>query len=162
MNYYKLDPANYLFAPSLAWDAMLLLTNIELDLITDIKMLDLIERMKRGGLCFVGSKRYIKANNKYMKKNNKNDPSNYIMYWDANNLYGWAMSQSLPYKDLKFDTEVSLTEILETPDDSNKGYFIECDLHFPEHLHAKFKEYPRCPENLIPRSEEHTSELQSH
>ena len=67
MNYYKLDPANYLSAPSLAWDAMLLLTNIELDLITDLKMLDLVERMKRGGLCFVGSKRYVTANNKYME-----------------------------------------------------------------------------------------------
>jgi hypothetical protein len=105
MNYYKLDPANYLSAPSLAWDAMLLLTGIELDLITDMKMLDMVERMKRGGLCFVGSKRYVKANNKYLEDFDPNKPENYIMYWDANNLYGWAMCQVLPYKDLKFITE---------------------------------------------------------
>ena len=60
---YQLDPANYISAPSLAWDAMLLMTNIELDLITDPDILDMIERQKRGGLCFVGSKRYVKANN---------------------------------------------------------------------------------------------------
>jgi hypothetical protein len=59
-DYYKLDPANYMTAPSLAWDAMLLLTDIKLELITDTKMLDMVERQKRGGLCFVGSKRYVK------------------------------------------------------------------------------------------------------
>jgi hypothetical protein len=96
MNYYKLDPANYLSAPSLAWDAMLLLTGIELELITDLKILDMVERMKRGGLCFVGSKRYVKANNKYLEDFDPNKPETYIMYWDANNLYGWAMSQLAP------------------------------------------------------------------
>ena len=56
---YPLDPANYISAPSLAWDAMLLMTGIVLDLITDPDILDLVERQKRGGLCFVGSKRYV-------------------------------------------------------------------------------------------------------
>ena len=153
MNYYKLDPANYLSAPSLAWDAMLLLTNIELELITDLKMLNLVENMKRGGLCFVGSKRYVKANNKYMQEYNPNETSNYVMYWDANNLYGWAMSQNLPYKDLKFETDVSLDQILNTSDDNETGYFIECDLHFPEEIHEKLKEYPPCPENILPKLE---------
>jgi hypothetical protein len=151
MNYYKLDPANYISAASLAWDAMLLLTNIELELISDLKMLDMIERMKRGGLCFVGTKRYVKANNKYMDDYNKDEESNYIMYWDANNLYGWAMSQHLPYKDLKFDNDVELETILNTSDDSDIGYFIECDLHFPKEIHDKLKEYPPCPENIKPR-----------
>ena len=64
MNYYKLDPAFFLSAPGLAWDAMLLLTQVELDLITDLDMLQMVERMKRGGLCFVGSTRYVQANNK--------------------------------------------------------------------------------------------------
>ena len=66
-DYYKLDPANYMTAPSLAWDAMLLLTDIKLELITDTKMLDMVERQKRSGLCFVGSKRYVKANNPYVE-----------------------------------------------------------------------------------------------
>jgi hypothetical protein len=65
-----------------------------------MKMLNMVERMKRGGLCFVGSKRYVKANNKYLEDFDPNKPSTYIMYWDANNLYGKAMSEPLPYKGL--------------------------------------------------------------
>jgi hypothetical protein len=117
ISYYQLDPANYLSAPSLAWDATLLKTGIELDQITDLKTLDFIERMKRGGLCFVGSKRQVRANNKYLKDFDPKKPSTFIMYWDANNLYGWAMSQVLPYKDLKF-VKKALEEILATPDDA--------------------------------------------
>ena len=66
IEYYHLDPSNYISAPSLAWDAMLLMTNIELDLITDLEMLEMIEKMKRGGLCFVGSQRHVEANNHYL------------------------------------------------------------------------------------------------
>jgi hypothetical protein len=149
-SYYRLDPANYLSAPSLAWDAMLLLTGIELDLITNRKMLDVIERMKRGGLCFVGSKRHVKANNKYLEDFDPSQPSNYLMYWDANNLYGWAMSELLPYKGLVFDKRTTLQQVLETADNSETGYIVECDLRYPRELHEKFREFPPCPENLTP------------
>ena len=66
INYYSLDPSNYLTAPSLAWDAMLLHTRVKLDLISNSDILLMVEKMKRGGLCFVGLKRYVKADNKYM------------------------------------------------------------------------------------------------
>ena len=59
-----MDPANYLTSASLAWDAMLLKTKIELDLISDVNILDMFEKSKRGGLTFVGAKRYAQANNK--------------------------------------------------------------------------------------------------
>ena len=61
----------------------------------------MIARHKRGGLCYVGSKRYVQDNNKYLDNYDKTKPSNFIMYWDANSLYGWAMCQCLPYKYLK-------------------------------------------------------------
>ena len=93
-----MDPANYISATSLAWDAMLLMTGVELDLITDREMLDMIEKMHRGGLCFVGSKRHAQANNHYLDKHDKTKPETYLMYWDANNLYGWAMIQLLAYR----------------------------------------------------------------
>ena len=93
LSYYRLDPANYLSAPGLAWDAMLLKTNIQLDLINDLETLDFIERSKRGGLCFVGSQRHAKANNKYLVDYDSTKESSYITYFDANNLYGWAMVQ---------------------------------------------------------------------
>jgi hypothetical protein len=95
MTYYKLDPANYLTAPGLAWGAMLPMTGIKLDLITDLSMLDMIEKMKRGGVCFVGSKRHVKANNKFLQHFDPKNHSNYILHVDANNLFGWAMSQVL-------------------------------------------------------------------
>ena len=145
--YDGLDPANYISAPSLAWDALLKKTEVELDLISDEKILDIIERQKKGGLCFVGSKRHVKANNKYLPDFDVSKPSNYIMYWDANNLYGWAMSQKLPFKDLKFDTEVTIEEILKTGDESDIGYIIECDLEYPIELHNLHNDYPLAVEN---------------
>ena len=62
----RVRPFNYISAPGLAWDALLLMTNIKLDLIIDLKVLDIIERQKRGGLCFVGAKRHVKCNNRYI------------------------------------------------------------------------------------------------
>ena len=66
LTHYKLDPANYLTAASLAWGAALLQTKIELKLISNQEILTMIEKAKRGGLTFVGAKRYAKANNKQM------------------------------------------------------------------------------------------------
>ena len=74
-------------------------------------------------------------------------PENYLTYWDANNLYGWAMSQNLPYKDIKF-SNVSIDTVLKTSDDNDEGYILEVDLHIPSKLHDKFKEFPPCPESL--------------
>ena len=158
-SYYGLDPANYLSAPSLAWDAMLMKTGIELEQIYDPKILDIIERHKKGGLCFVGSKRHVKANNHYLEDFDVTKPENYIMYWDANNLYGWAMSQYLPFKHIVINNNIDVDTILKTPDDNDIGYIIECDLEFPQEIHDKLKEYPPCPENLAP-SKEMLSEYQ--
>ena len=98
IEYYNLDPTNYLTAPSLAWDAMLRMTGIKLELLYDLDMISMIEKMKRGGLCFVGSKRYVKANNQHLPDYDPKQPSNYIWYGDVNNLYGCNMSEYLPHK----------------------------------------------------------------
>ena len=75
---YNLDAANYLSAPNRAIDAMLLLTGVQLELITDIEILHMVNNMKRGGLCLVGSKRYVKANNRYLDDyDEKQDTINY-------------------------------------------------------------------------------------
>ena len=94
LQYYKLDPCHYFTSPGLSWDAMLKMTNIKLELMTNVDMLQFIEKGMRGGVSYIANQ-YGKANNKYMEEYNKNVPSKYIMYLDANNLYGWAMSQYL-------------------------------------------------------------------
>jgi hypothetical protein len=160
LSYYKLDPANYLSAPSLAWDAMLLMTRIKLDLITDLEILDMVERMKRGGLCFVGSKRHVKANHKYLDEFDITKPSNFLMYWDCNNLYGFNMSEFLPTGNLKLikdkrldDLEGILAELEATPDDNPTGYAPEVDFIIPAELHEDLRQFPPCPESITPQLE---------
>ena len=68
-------------------------------------MLLMIEKGIRGGFSGVLGRRYAKANNHYMENYNPNVKSSYLLYLDANNLYGWAMKQKLPYSDFKYITE---------------------------------------------------------
>ena len=98
LKYYRLDPAHYFSAPGLSWDAMLKMTRINLDLISDIDMQLFIEKGMRGGISYIAH-RYAKGNNKYMNDYRESEESSYIIYLYANNLYGWAMSEPLPCKD---------------------------------------------------------------
>ena len=89
---YELEPAHFVSLPGLAWQACLKKTNVKLELLTDYDMLLMVEEGIRGGICH-SIHRYTKANNKYMNNYDKNKESSYIRYLDANNLYGWALSQ---------------------------------------------------------------------
>ena len=97
---YELDPAHFLSASGLAWQACLKKTEVRLELLTENDMLFMVEKGVRGGICHA-TYRYAKANNKYMKNYDKNKESSYIQHLDANNLYGWAMSQKLPVDGFK-------------------------------------------------------------
>ena len=68
------------------------MTDIKRELITDVGMFQFIEKGLRGGISYIAN-RYDEANNKYMKKYDEKAPSKYIMYLDANNLYGWASNR---------------------------------------------------------------------
>ena len=87
---YELDPAHFLSAPGLAWQACLKKTQVELELLTDNDMLLMFEEGIRGGMC-QATHRCAKANNKYMNNHDKINESSFLEYLDANNLYGWAM-----------------------------------------------------------------------
>ena len=97
---HKLDPAHFLIAPGLAWQACLKKNQVNLELLTDNDMLMMFEKGIRGGMC-QAVHRYYKVNNKYMKNCDKNKVSLFLLYLDANNLYGWAMLQKLPVDNFK-------------------------------------------------------------
>ena len=97
---YELDPAHFLSAAGLAWQACLKKTGVKLELLTKNDMLLMVEKGIRGRICHA-IHRYAKANNKYMKNYDKNKELSYIQYLDANNLYGWAMPQKLPVDGFK-------------------------------------------------------------
>ena len=78
---------SFLSAPELAWQACLKKTEVELELLSDIAMLLMVEKVIRGWICHA-IRRYAKTNNEYMKNYIKIKVSIYIMYLDANNLYG--------------------------------------------------------------------------
>ena len=97
---YGLDPVYFVSAPGLAWQACLEKAEVKSGLLTDYDMMLVIEKGIRGGLC-QAIHMYAKANNNCMKNYDKDNESSYIEYIDANNLYGWAMSQKLPVKSFK-------------------------------------------------------------
>ena len=121
-------------------------TNIRLQTLQEKDLILLLENNIRGGISSVMGDRYIKS-----------DENKKILYIDANNLYGWAMSQYLPYDDIKFDKKVKLEDILNTPDDSKIGYFVECDLIYPDNIKQKTKNFPFCPENKFSLQDKFTN-----
>ena len=149
LEYYKLDPCHYFTSPGLSWDAMLKMTNIKLELMTDIDMFQFIEKGLRGGISYIAN-RYSKANNKYMKEYYENKPSKHIMYLDANNLYGWAMSQYLPTGGFKWMTQKQIDNIdlAKYKEDSKNGLILEVDLKYPQDLHNFHNDYPLAPEKV--------------
>jgi len=112
-------------------------------------MFQFIEKGMRGGISYIAN-RYGKANNKYMREYNEKAPSKYIMYLDADNLYGWAMSQYLPTGGFKWLTEKQINNInlADYKDDSKKGSILEVDLEYPKGLHNLHNDYPLGPEKV--------------
>ena len=149
LQYYKLDPCHYFTSPGLSWDAMLKMTDIKLELMIDIDMFQFIEKGMRGGTSYIAN-RYSKANNRYMKTYDEKAPSKYIMYLDANNLYGWAMSQYLPTGGFKWlaKNQIDKINLAKYKEDSNKGLILEVDLEYPKELHDLHNDYPLAAEKV--------------
>ena len=122
---YFLDPAWYYTSPGLSWDALLKYSGVKLELLTDPDILLLFEKGIRGGVSMILN-RYGKANNKFMgEKYDPSQPSKYLAYLDANNLYGWAMMKPLPVGDFKWMKERELKNWEDTP------CILEVDLEYP-------------------------------
>ena len=140
---YELDLAHFLSAPGLAWQACL-----KLELLTDVDMLLMVEKGIRGGICHA-IRKYVKANNKYMKNYDKNIISSYLLYLDANNLYGWGISQKLPVNGFKWIKKLSKFNedfIKNYDENSNKGYILEVDVEYPKNVFSLHSYLPFLPE----------------
>ena len=110
----------------------------------------MVEEAIRDGICH-SIHRHAKANNKYMEHYDKNEESSYIQYLDANNLYGWAMSQKLPVNGFKWVEDMSRInkEFIKNYDENNdKGYIFEVDVKYPKNLHDIHSDLPLLPKRM--------------
>ena len=133
---YGINPLYCVSLPGYTYQCALKYTDIKLQTLQDKDLILLIENNIRGGISSVMGDRYVKS-----------DEDNSILYIDATNLYGHSMSQFLPYDEIKLEKDICLEEILNTPDDSEIGYFLEVDLKYPDNIKQKTKYFPFCPEN---------------
>nr|XP_013189482.1 unnamed protein product [Amyelois transitella] len=149
--HYQLDPAFYLTAPSLSFDAMLLKTGVQLELINDLSMIRMLQQGIRGGVCLC-SHRHAKANNSFLPDYKPLEPTSYITYIDCNNLYGFSMCQYLPLSNFRFlnQNEINTLDIIQVENDADYGFILEVDLVYPKHLHNLHNDLPFCPEKCIP------------
>ena len=129
LQHYGLDPAHNYTSPGFSWQAALKMTDVELDLLANIDQHLFIEEWIRGGVSMI-SHQYAQTNTPGMENYDACNCNSSIMYLDANNLYGRAMSQPLPTSNFKWlaDEEMKDFDVMMIPDDSSRGYIFECDL----------------------------------
>ncbi|XP_060881669.1 uncharacterized protein LOC132953153 [Metopolophium dirhodum] len=145
---YHLDPSFYYTAPGFSFDCMLKYTGQQLELLHDYDMLLMIEKGIRGGLT-QASMRYAKANNEKTPDYDSTKPKSWLVYQDCNNLYGYAMSQFMPYGVFNW-VEPTLDGLNALDDSSPIGRMYEVDISYPKELHDKHNDLPFLPKNDIP------------
>ena len=128
---------------------MLKMTDIKLELMTDVGMFQFIEKGLRGRISYIAN-RPGEANNKYMSGYNPEKPSKYITYLDANNLFGWAMSRYLPTGGFRWMTEKQIQKVnmAACAEDRKEGMILEVDLEYPKELHELHNDYPLAAEKI--------------
>ena len=141
--------------PGYTWECGLKNKGINLQTLQDKDLILTLENNIRGGVSSVMGDRYVKS-----------DENKKIIYMDATNLYGYSMIQPLPYDEIEMwhgnpDLYMNLLEeILNTPDDSDIGYFIEADLRYLDNIKEKTKNFPFCPENKLIDKDKHNDYMQ--
>ena len=144
---YELNPAEFLSAPGLIWQAALKKTKVKLDLLTDINILLTVEKDIRGCMCH-SIYRYAKAINKYMKDHDKYKESSCLQYWDINHLYGWTLSQKLPVNNFEWIKDTSRFNEDFIKNYNGESYFLEVDVQYLEKSHELHINLPFLPERM--------------
>uniref|UniRef100_A0A336MAQ8 CSON012963 protein n=1 Tax=Culicoides sonorensis TaxID=179676 RepID=A0A336MAQ8_CULSO len=144
---YGLDPAHYYTLPGYSYDSMLKYTKMEIELLSDLEMYNFFTEAIRGGLTQC-SKRYAKANNRYMANYSSNHESSYLALLDFNNLYGFSLSESIAYGGFQWltDNQITRFKVENIPDDGDYGYVLSVDIDYPSELHDEHNELPFFPE----------------
>ena len=134
----------------MATEASLRICKAEVDLLTEREHLDMIEGAVRGGVCSFYEMRKFTANNEFSPDYDSSQPSIFGCSVDANNLSGGVMqNKKLPQSDFTLNSDITLAEILNYPDDNPVGYFVEVDLHYPANLHDYHQDFPLAPSKNI-------------
>ncbi|MEO1765344.1 MAG: hypothetical protein AAFR83_26300, partial [Cyanobacteria bacterium J06629_18] len=142
---YGLDSAHYFTCSHLSGDAFLKKCRADIELLTEREHLEMVEDMIRGGVSSVFEKRFFKANNQYLDNCDYYDLDTYGVLLDANNLYGGIM-EKFPLPLNNFQTvNTNIEQILQTPNDSDHGFIVEVDLHYPDRLHDGHEDFPLAP-----------------
>jgi hypothetical protein len=148
---YQLEAAHFYSVPGLSFSACLKTTKVELELLTDPEMVLLFESGLRGGVTQC-SKRYAKANNKYLENYDENDKNSYLLYVDCNSLYGYSMADYMPESEFKWLNDEEIKNFERNIDmylnSTDVGYVIECNLEYPERLHDFHSDFPLAPEKM--------------
>ena len=143
---YELDPSYFVSTPGLAFEAMVKCTKVKLELLTDIEMVLMVEKVICGGLTQV-VKRHAVANHRYLPGYDASKKSVFLQYLDANNLYGYAMSRKLPLDGYKWDNIDKFTSdfVKNYDDNGDKGYLLEVDVEYPKDLLSAHGDLPFLP-----------------
>lgn len=152
---YGLDPVHYYTSPGLAWDAMLKITKIEIELLTELDKINFFKRGIRGGLSQCSLRKTI-AKNKYTNPNEHIIDPIYLLYLDVNNLYGWAMSQRLPIGEYEWldEKEFSDFDVTKLSENDEYGFVLEADIEYPiiAELHKRHNDLPFLTERIETKS----------
>lgn len=154
LNIYGLDPAHYYNISEYSWDAMLKYTEIKLELITDISIIQFIQNGIRGAVSICPNRHAI-ANNKFtLSECNSDKPSSFLINLKANNLYDWVMTQPLPFEKFRWlsDSEIKTLRVETLDADTSVGYILEVDLSYPVNLHNNHNDFPFCAEQITSHS----------
>ena len=143
---YSIDPCYYFSAPHFTFDAFLRHSSLTLELLSDVNQYLFIIKGIRGGMSMV-SKRYAVANNKYVEGYNSSKSSSFILYLDANNLYGRAMQEYLPWKNFEWMSphQLNYDFIKGLEPEGEVGCIIQCSLEYSVALHDYHSDYPLAP-----------------
>ena len=155
-----LDPAHYLTAPGLSWDAAFLSTGAEVDLISDPTMFQFFESGIRGGMVFVNQHRIVANTPRVPEMFNPEEAFCDLLYVDANNLYGQALSMPLPQKEFRWMEQAELDhfDVLSYNVDGPEGCVLEVDMDYPPEVQDRTCDLPLAPERMTT----HTSMLTPH